>query len=74
VDKLLFELPIPRFDANDAMHRNLVRAAREAERIAASVSLPEEGHFIRHRRMIRKALKDAGLTVRIEALIAEFLP
>ena len=65
-DKVIFTLPIPRFDAKVALHMELAAAAREAEEIAAAVQLPEAVKFQRARRMVRDALTEAGINVRFE--------
>lgn len=72
-DKVMFNLPIPRFDANNALHRQIADAAREAEKIAAAVPLPENVKFQRARGLIRKALADTGLAQKIDALVARLL-
>ncbi|MDQ6701624.1 MAG: hypothetical protein M3Z96_00170 [Pseudomonadota bacterium] len=48
-DKVIFNLPIPRFDANNRLHNAIAAAAREAETIAARVPLPENIKFQRAR-------------------------
>jgi len=60
-DKVMFNLPIPRFDATDPLHNAIAEAAREAETIAASVPLPENIKFQRARGLIRAALTEAGV-------------
>ena len=72
-DKVMFNLPIPRFDASRALHRALAEAAAEAERAAAAVELPENVRFQRARRLVRAALSEAGLAQRIDALVARLL-
>ena len=58
-DKVMFNLPIPRFRADEAIHRALARAAAEAERVAEAVELPERAGFQRaHRRAA--LLRDAA--------------
>jgi SAM-dependent methyltransferase len=74
IDKLVFELPIPRFDTLNPVHRELVQVAREAERAAATVDLPMDCHFVQARRKVRAALEDMGLWARIETLVAKLLP
>ncbi|MGH6936725.1 MAG: N-6 DNA methylase, partial [Methylocella sp.] len=71
--KVMFNLPIPRFDVADSLHNAIAEAAREAETIAASVPLPENIKFQRARGLIRAALKDAGIAQRIDALVAKLL-
>lgn len=72
-DKVMFNVPIPRFDAKNPLHAALAQAARKAEAIAAAVLLPENTKFQRARGLIRTALKDAGIAQRIEALVANLL-
>jgi hypothetical protein len=72
-DKVMFNLPIPRFDAKLKLHRDLAAAAEEAETIAAAVALPEGVKFQRARKMIRNALIQAGVSATIDALVAELL-
>jgi hypothetical protein len=72
-DKVMFTLPIPRFDAKSALHEELAATAREAERIAAEVELPEAVKFQRARALVRKALLDAGVASRIDKLVARLL-
>lgn len=72
-DKVMFNLPIPRFDPADPLHAALAEAAREAEKIAAAVPLPEGVEFQRARGLVRTALTEAGGAQRIDALVAELL-
>jgi hypothetical protein len=72
-DKVVFTLPIPRFDSAASLHVDLANAAREAERAAAAVSLPEGAKFQRARKIIRTALTEAGIAPRIEALVARVI-
>ncbi len=60
-DKVMFNLPIPRFDASDPLHNAIAVAAREAEALAASVPLPENIKFQRARGLIRAALTRLAL-------------
>ena len=71
-DKLMFELPIPAFDAAQPLHAVLVAAAKEAEVVAADVPL-DQAHFVAIRRRIRAALRDAGTSGAIDALVGELL-
>ena len=72
-DKVMFNLPIPRFDAAKPLHNSIVEVAREAESIAASVVLPENIKFQRARGLIRTALTDAGVAQKIDRLVARLL-
>lgn len=66
-DNLIWELPIPAYDARDARHRALAELAAECERVAAAVALKGGAHFTAHRRAIRDALAAAGLSARLDA-------
>jgi SAM-dependent methyltransferase len=74
VDKLVLELPIPRFDATKPLHLQLMRTALEAERIAGAVPLPDGLYFVRSRGRIRRALAEAGVAQEIDRLVAALLP
>ena len=71
-DMLVWELPIPEFDPENALHREIAALGAECERTAAGVVLPE-GDPPRKRRAIREALADAGLAARADALVARLL-
>ncbi len=72
-DKVMFDLPIPRFEATNELHMNLAATAEEAEKIAASVPIKEAMHFTRIRRDIRDALKAAGVAGHIDSLVESLL-
>lgn len=72
-DKVMFTLPIPRFDEKKKLHRDLAATADEAERIAAKVALPENVKFQRARKLVRDALAEAGIAMRIDRLVAQLL-
>jgi hypothetical protein len=72
-DKVMFTLPIPRFDSGRTLHTDLAAAAREAEQIAKHVALPEAVKFQRARKLVRDALASASVAGRIEALVARLL-
>ncbi len=72
-DKVMFTLPIPVFDAKVKLHRDLAALGQEAEATAALVPLPEDIKFQRARRLVRDALAEAGVSQRIDALVAKLL-
>lgn len=72
-DKVMFNLPIPRFDAKTNLHVKIADAAAEAEKIAADVTLPERVKFQRARGLVRAALAEAGVAQRIDKLVATLL-
>ena len=71
-DKLVWELSIPAFDASDDLHSEIAIVGLDAYSLAENIVLPQ-GHFTRKRRAIRDALEAAGLTTRMEALVARLL-
>jgi hypothetical protein len=72
-DKVMFTLPIPRFDPTVSLHAELAAAAADAEALAATVVLPEGVKFQRARKLVRDALAEAGIAQRIDALVARLL-
>jgi hypothetical protein len=72
-DKVIFNLPIPRFDAKNKTHAALAEAALQAEAVAAAVEWPETVKFQRARAMVREELTRNGVAQRIDALVARLL-
>ena len=72
-DKVMFALPISRFDASVALHNELAAAAAEAERLAQAFELPDAVKFQRARKLVREALIDSGVAQRIDYLVARLL-
>jgi hypothetical protein len=72
-DKVMFNLPIPRFDPARSLHSDLATAGARAERAAALVELPENVRFQRARAMIRTALTEAGIAQTIDGLVTDLL-
>jgi hypothetical protein len=72
-DKVMFTLPIPRFNPKDPLHVDLNQAGSEAEKVAASVAIPDGVHFQTARRRVREALAEAGVARRIDDLVAMLL-
>jgi hypothetical protein len=72
-DKVMFTLPIPRFDRTEPLHLELAAAGRDAESLAASVALPEGVKFQGARKLVRDALTEAGIAARIDDLVARLL-
>jgi hypothetical protein len=72
-DNLIWELPIPEFDRRNQLHLQLARAALQAERVAAAVSLVDNWYFTRKRRAIRDALAQDGIAVQIDAMVLQLL-
>jgi hypothetical protein len=72
-DKVMFNLPIPRFDPTMKLHRDLAAAADRAEKVAAIVTLEEGEHFTRARKRIRDALRADGVAGEIDQLVERLL-
>jgi hypothetical protein len=72
-DKVAFNLPIPRFDQGEKLHIGLAAAAEKAEKIAASVPLPDGVKFQKARALVRAALAEAGIAAEIDTLVARLL-
>ncbi|RUV77372.1 MAG: hypothetical protein EOR37_10025 [Mesorhizobium sp.] len=73
-DNLVWTLPIPEFDASEALHVDLAAAALHAAGIAARIELPDSAHFTAKRRAIRQTLVDDGVAETIERLLDALLP
>ncbi len=71
--KVMFNLPIPRFDAREKLHLALAEIAAEAEKIAAAVELPEGVKFQRARGLVRAALTGAGISQQIDGLMVRLI-
>lgn len=72
-DKVMFNLPILRFDSANTLHRDLADAAASAETVAAKVELPEGIKFQRARKLVRNALAANGLSKKIDSLVVALL-
>ncbi len=71
--KYVFNLPIPRYDAGDALHRRLADAAATAAEVADRVPEREGEYFTRTRKRVRNALAEHGVAARLEKLAVELL-
>ena len=72
-DKVMFNLPIPRFDSKIKLHSEIAAAAAKAEKIAAVTALPENVKFQRARGLIRNALIEDGVAGEIDDLVVRLL-
>jgi hypothetical protein len=72
-DKVVFNLPIPRFDTKIELHRDLAAAAAKAEKIASTFELPENIKFQRARGLVRNALVADGVAATIDDLVERLL-
>ena len=73
-DNLVWTLPIPEFDATEALHLDIAAAAMHAADVASRVELPEDRHFTTKRALIREALVAEGVAQTIERLVDALLP
>jgi len=72
-DKVMFNLPIQKFDAKNRLHQQLCEAAEHAEKIAATTPLPDDAHFSRARGQIREALYADGIGTKIDEVVGQLL-
>ena len=73
IDKYLFNLPIPKFDAANAVHRELACAGAIAETVANGVTVRKREHYLSVRRRIRSALDVHGVASELEELTRRLL-
>ena len=71
-DKVIFELPIPRFEAESPLHTELAQRGAEAEVAARNTDLAGT-QFVAARKRVRDALERDGLAGKIDALVARLL-
>jgi hypothetical protein len=72
-DKVMFTLPIPRFDPREQLHESLAALAQKAEAVAANVVIGGSVKFQRARKLIREALTEAGIAQEIDRAVGELL-
>ena len=72
-DKLVWQLPIPLYDANDPAHWQLAELAAQAETLAAGVDISGHATFQAQRRLIREELARQGLAGEIDDLVISLL-
>lgn len=72
-DKVMFTLPIPRFDASQPVHAQIAESGAAAERFVASMNLNPAVPFQRVRGQVRAALREAEIAGRIDDLVAQLL-
>lgn len=71
--KAMFNLPIPIFDPNIDLHRELAAAAKHAEFVASRVEVKEGEYFVTTRNRIRKTLIEEGVAGDIDKLVEKLL-
>ena len=71
--KVMFNLPIPLFNHNVKLHRDLAAAGAEAERVAGRVEFPDGERFVAARQRVRRELTIDGVGDKIEKLVEKLL-
>jgi hypothetical protein len=71
--KVVFDVPIPKFDSNNTLHAQLSAAGRRAEAQASSADVANT-YFVNARKVVRSLLKSSGTMQRIDALVAQLIP
>ena len=72
IDKNVWRLPIPKYNVDNPLHRELVELATKAEQISAGVDAEACG-FQKHRSLVRKALTEAGITEPLDKAVKALL-
>lgn len=73
IDKLVFRVPFPAYDPGTDEHRAIVDLVEEAERVATEVDIAGV-RFPQARARVRDAVRESGVSDRLEALIEAVLP
>lgn len=73
VDKYIWKLHIPMFDADDDAHIRLAELGRQAEEAIAALKLDDSKHFSAMRRTIRTWLEESKIGQAIEAKVEKLL-
>lgn len=72
-DKVMFNLPIAKFDRRDRLHRDISDAGGRACQIASELHLADDQYFQTSRRNVRRTLSDEGISDEIDTLVNELL-
>jgi len=72
-DKYVWRPPTPVFEPDNALHAEIVAAAEKAEAVALTVDAPSKGGFKAHRKNIRDALQEAGISGVLDQIVSELL-
>lgn len=72
-DKVIWNLPIPRFDSKNKFHAHLAELGKKAEALAQSVVLVEGEKFQRARKRVRDGLIEDGVARDIDAAVEKLL-
>lgn len=72
-DKHIWQLPIPKYDANNKIHAKLVSLGKKAEALSAAFTVDVDLHFAATRRHIREQLEQTDTGAEINELVYEML-
>ncbi|WP_211349356.1 N-6 DNA methylase [Micromonospora pisi] len=73
IDKHLWNLPIPMYDAGNAAHQRLADLGRDQSQAVAGLSLDEGMNFVTMRRRVRGELARHPAASEVEAIVTELL-
>lgn len=71
--KIVFQLPIPRFDGANPVHLQISALSQQAQDLVASLDLPTSRRFEALRRDCRDALRSAGILGGLNETVRELL-
>lgn len=71
--KHVWQVPIPRYDANNEIHTRLVKLARDVEKLALSFPIQPDLHFAATRRHMREMIEQSEAGVEIGEIVYEML-
>lgn len=73
IDKYIWKLPIPSYDAHNPTHRRLSELGKHCTDLVAALDLGGSTNFVTLRRRIRAALAADPTAIEINELILEIL-
>ena len=73
IDKFVWQLPIPLFDAQSEVHAALAEAGRQLEDEVGALGFDESKHFVALRRRIRKHIEESAVGQQVEGLVEKLL-
>lgn len=73
IDKYIWQLPIPYFDAENPDHAALAKLGAQAAEEVEALEIPDDLHFAAARRRVREALEASAVGKKIEARVAKLL-
>ena len=73
-DKYVWQLAIPAFDPDNELHVSIASLAEKAEKLVATLPLPEGRRFETQRRVIRDAVSCSEIGKHLEQAVDNLLP